>query len=163
MTDPNNLAVVFRVGSTGEFVRKIQTVVGVTVDGIYGPQTEAAVKAWQAKIGVAVDGVWGPNTQAATKRLFEYIAATKSNSNQVLASFLNALSEAMKQTLRVGSRGGSVAIMQNLLVVHGVYLSGGVDGVFGSGTDRAVRQFQSSRGLVVDGVVGPNTWVALVR
>lgn len=36
--------------------------------------------------------------------------------------------------------------------------SGGVDGVFGSGTLNAVKRFQSLEGLTVDGSVGNNTW-----
>jgi peptidoglycan hydrolase-like protein with peptidoglycan-binding domain len=35
------------------------------------------------------------------------------------------------------------------------------DGQFGSGTRNAVQNFQRSRGLDVDGVVGPKTWAAL--
>ncbi|WP_404348126.1 peptidoglycan-binding protein [Phycicoccus jejuensis] len=63
-------------------------------------------------------------------------------------------------TVRSGSSGFRVTTAQYLLRARGQSLS--VDGVFGSGTDSAVRSFQSSRGLTADGIVGTNTWTALV-
>lgn len=63
------------------------------------------------------------------------------------------------QTLRKGSSGNCVKYLQNKLNNKGYSLS--VDGQFGSGTDSAVRDFQSRNNLKVDGVVGPNTWNAL--
>lgn len=59
-----------RRGDTGPAVRELQTLLGrhghaVAVDGDFGPQTEAAVRAFQAAHGLAVDGIVGPATLAA--------------------------------------------------------------------------------------------------
>ncbi len=40
--------------------------------------------------------------------------------------------------------------------------AGAADGIFGSRTDEAVRDFQAGAGLVVDGIVGRNTWEKLL-
>jgi len=53
-----------------------------------------------------------------------------------------------------------VKSLQYLLNAHGAHLV--VDGFFGSQTDAAVREFQGSHGLVVDGVVGEQTWSRLI-
>lgn len=66
------------------------------------------------------------------------------------------------QILKLGSKGTCVKECQNLLIKKGYNLGGwGADGDFGAATDKAVRSFQSSRGLASDGIVGPNTWRAL--
>ncbi|MFI2432521.1 peptidoglycan-binding protein [Streptomyces sp. NPDC018693] len=58
-----------------------------------------------------------------------------------------------------GDRGAKVKEIQALLVLKGFSVgSSGVDGVFGAGTERAVERFQRSRGIGVDGIVGPTTW-----
>jgi peptidoglycan hydrolase-like protein with peptidoglycan-binding domain len=58
-----------------------------------------------------------------------------------------------------GSRGACVYYVQEMLRSHGFTIS--VDGIFGNQTDRVVRTFQ--RGvLVVDGIVGKNTWWQLM-
>lgn len=54
-----------KVGSRGDDVVALQKSLGITADGIYGPQTEAAVKAYQQKNNLAVDGIVGPQTRGA--------------------------------------------------------------------------------------------------
>jgi hypothetical protein len=60
----------------------------------------------------------------------------------------------------LGSRGPEVLQIQQRLRDLQLY-SGPPDGVFGGGTDSAVRAFQGSKGLVIDGKVGAGTWSAL--
>ncbi len=46
-----------KVGSTGEDVKKLQTKLGLTADGAFGPNTEKKVKEWQATNGLTADGI----------------------------------------------------------------------------------------------------------
>lgn len=104
---------------------------GLTVDGYYGPAThKAATKAYQKILGVTADGIFGSASKAAVK------------------------------TLKNGSSGNAVHIMQGLLYCKG-YNPNGVDGIYGAGTVAAVKKFQSAKGLSVDGIAGPNTMYAL--
>ncbi len=61
--------------------------------------------------------------------------------------------------IRKGSTGEAVTQCQALLCSAGFPTS--VDGVFGSGTEQQVKNFQRSQSLTADGIVGDNTWVAL--
>lgn len=65
-----------------------------------------------------------------------------------------------KPTLRKGSKGESVKTLQDKLNKLG-YNCGEVDGDFGSNTLKAVKLFQTDKGLEVDGIVGAKTWAAL--
>lgn len=65
----------------------------------------------------------------------------------------------MVATVRVGSRGSDVKLLQELLVKNGYKVS--IDGIFGNGTKSAVQKFQASKGLTADGIVGTKTWNAL--
>ena len=56
--------------------------------------------------------------------------------------------------IKVGSRGSEVKLIQEFLGIT-------ADGIFGAGTDRAVKEWQSKNGLLTDGIVGPNTWKAM--
>ena len=64
-------------------------------------------------------------------------------------------------TLQMGSSGQDVEKLQNALINAGYDLEGGADGVFGSKTDAALREYQKANGLTVDGVAGDATLVAL--
>jgi peptidoglycan hydrolase-like protein with peptidoglycan-binding domain len=155
---PNPEGSVFGPGSTGDKVREIQKIVGVTQDGIYGPRTTEAVRQWQSNLNIPADGVWGPITAGATYDLFVFLnnlpAVAPSN------PWLEALNNAKSQILRTGSTGGDVKIAQGLLNSKGYALI--ADGVFGRRTDAATRQCQSDNGIAVDGIIGPNTWSVLI-
>ena len=64
--------------------------------------------------------------------------------------------------LRKGAQGNITKLLQEKLVSLG-YSTNGIDGIFGSGTYSAVREFQKTRGLSVDGIVGQNTWRKLLN
>ena len=56
--------------------------------------------------------------------------------------------------LKIGSRGQQVKDLQE-------FLGADADGIFGKGTDTAVKEWQAANGLVADGLVGPATWDAM--
>ena len=65
-------------------------------------------------------------------------------------------------TLRKGASGNITKLLQEKLVKLG-YNTNGVDGIFGSGTYTAVREFQKTRGITADGIVGQDTWRNLLN
>ncbi len=109
----------------------------IAVDGIFGPLTEAAVKAVQQRAGVTADGIVGPVTWPKTI-----------------------------VQVRQGSTGEAVRGVQEEFQFRNLSgdPSQGVqiDGIFGPQTDGAVRGFQQALGIGADGFVGPLTWRALV-
>lgn len=58
-------------------------------------------------------------------------------------------------TVRLGDRGNNVKLVQEKLGLA-------ADGIFGSGTDAAVKKWQSDNGLVSDGIVGPKTYAKMM-
>lgn len=62
--------------------------------------------------------------------------------------------------IQMGSRGAYVMIAQDDLNTLG-YKTGGLDGIFGSNTQIAVKSYQQNKGLAVDGIIGCNTWRSL--
>ncbi len=64
------------------------------------------------------------------------------------------------KSVKKGEKSHRVAVIQYLLRAHGHTVT--VDRDFGSKTDKAVREFQTTGGLASDGVVGPATWSKLV-
>ena len=64
--------------------------------------------------------------------------------------------------IRKGAKGNITKLLQERLVKIG-YNTNGIDGIFGSGTYSAVREFQKTRGLSADGIVGQNTWRKLLN
>jgi peptidoglycan hydrolase-like protein with peptidoglycan-binding domain len=130
-----------QAGATGEAVRELQIALKETgndpgpIDGVFGPQTEVAVKAFQAERGIAADGIVGPITW---RNIDEFAVFDE-------------------PVLREGSTGLPVRRAQSRLTAAG-FDTGGVDGMFGPRTESGVRALQQATGLTVDGIVGPQTW-----
>ena len=109
----------------------------VAVDGIFGPSTESAVKAFQQSRSLTADGIVGPQTWA--KLIIQ---------------------------VKKGSTGDAVRGVQEVIKFHDQSGGGAppvqIDGIFGPRTDTFVRGFQTALGIPSDGIVGPITWRALV-
>jgi len=142
-------AIVLSVGSEGRQVELLQAALGsIKVDGIFGPETEEAVRTFQANKGLAVDGVVGPATSALLgSRAPVRATAAGARSNASLAS----PEAAAESSATESSPTGAVKRLQSAL-----HLS--ADGEFGPETEAAVRRLQARHGLTVDGIVGPATW-----
>jgi peptidoglycan hydrolase-like protein with peptidoglycan-binding domain len=131
-----------RLGDTGDDVKRLQRVFARTkalgpdsVDGVFGPQTEQAVKDFQQSEGLVADGIVGPTTWA---QLPPYREASP--------------------TLQAGSFGPVVAMLQGALKT-GFSYSGPIDGIFGPDMVAIVRGYQTDSGLPVSGVVDEPTWM----
>ncbi len=67
---------------------------------------------------------------------------------------------AAQPVIKRGSKGAAVSTAQNALKAR-FYDPGPIDGIFGPKMFKAVKEYQSHRGLTADGIVGPKTWAAL--
>ena len=156
---------VLRTGSTGSAVEQLQfwlntlaqydsAIHSVTVDGVFGSGTAAAVRAFQRKYGLTVDGVVGRTTWTEVYDQFRSIQSDNGTPNAYPGT-----------ALREGSSGQNVRLVQFWLkIARTVYTSLAnvtVDGKFGAGTAAAVQRFQRYFGLTADGVVGRTTWQKL--
>jgi peptidoglycan hydrolase-like protein with peptidoglycan-binding domain len=136
----------------------------VTPDRVYGPETASAVRQFQRDQGLVVDGVYGPATEAALFGTGSVVLASSthsvssSSSSSGFGPYVNA--SPGSRTITLGDRGSDVLQLQQSLNRLG-FNAGVEDGAFGNTTLAAVRSFQQSRGLSVDGVVGRSTWCAL--
>ncbi len=143
-----------RLGGRGSEVKAVQKrlkelgYLNDSADGVFGPKTEAAVKAFQKRNGLTADGVVGTATRA------------KLDSSSAKAASSSTSATTTNSTLRSGSTGSEVKELQQRLKELGYY-TGSVDGVYGSGTIKAVRAFQERNRLTVDGVAGPSTQTVL--
>ncbi len=80
--------------------------------------------------------------------------------NIAIIGILKTAPDAYAESWKRGSSGETVKKIQQRLSDWGYY-SGAVDGIYGSGTEAAVKKFQKSNGLTPDGVAGPATLAAI--
>ena len=150
---------VLKLGSEGQTVKELQQLLfdygmyvyidiygacaypgNEVVDGIFGSQTEVAVKRFQNKMFLLEDGVVGNKTWQAL-----YKGAPVD-----------------MPVLKNGSTGEVVKQMQERMSLGGYYV-GAIDGIFGPKTELAVRNLQQNTALPVDGIVGDRTWFEISK
>ena len=107
-------------------------------------EVEAAVRAFQQNRGLSVSGFIDNTTEVALEE-----ARWKLGDRSL--SLQNPM-----------MRGDDVATLQNRLVDMG-FDPGRVDGIYGPLTEKALRDFQKSVGVTIDGICGPGTVIALMR
>ena len=111
--------------------------------------------------GLTVDGIFGTNTRRAL------IIGLQSELNRMLGANLaidgvfGPQTAAAIPNLRMGARNNIVFILQAALYANG-YRPGTPDSIFGTLTDSAVRSFQSTNNLTIDGIAGAKTFNALL-
>ena len=148
-------------GDTGDQVTLLQKALAAlgyspgTPDGNYGAGTKQALSAFQTARGLTADGVLGPATLAA---LTSALSGTSSSTTTTTGA--ETAAQAPSTTLKPGDTGDQVTLLQQALTSLG-YSTGSTDGNYGDATKAAVSSFQTAKGLTADGVVGPQTLLAL--
>jgi len=128
---------ILKIGSQGQTVKELQTNLNALgfytgePDGKFGSGTEAQVIRFQKTYGLTADGQVGDSTKSAINTAINY------KSKGILAK---------------GQLSNDVKVLQSNLKTLG-FLSGTADGAYGSGTETAVKNFQSKYGLTPNGVV----------
>ena len=132
-------------GNQGHPIRTLQFLLrarghSLAVDGMFGPVTQAGVEAFQTSKGMIANGIVSPQTWSAL-----IIQVKKGSSGDAVRGVQEEFQ------FRAGEPGKGLK----------------VDGIFGPQTNSTVRGFQHALSLdipsvVVDGIVGPVTWQALV-
>jgi peptidoglycan hydrolase-like protein with peptidoglycan-binding domain len=129
-----------------------------TGPGVFGPKTLAAVLAFQRRAGIVVDGVVGPQTEAALERALGGGGGPAAAPTRPAPT--SGGGTVPPAWLEQGARGANVVALQQALTRLG-HSPGGADGSFGPRTRAALEAFQRSRGLKPDGRYGPVTRDAL--
>ena len=173
-----------------EYVRWVQTILNqvldlqLPADGVMSVETRSAIRSFQEKNGLAVTGIVGPDTERAliaSSGGQSSLAGASQSADSAAAGFEPGGTASAQPTISTEppsttelelsetgwtneiNRGSSDYIkwvQQSLNQIMGLRLA--VDGIVGTYTRSAIRSFQQQKGLLVDGIVGPQTEGALI-
>ena len=162
------LAQTFRLGDSGPEITVIQErlqklgYLNQSPTGNFGSVTRDAVIQFQQEKGLPPDGIVGPETIA---ELFSPVRQARFETYQLPPLRSDVVRQTFSPTSRTnvlqrGDRGSEVRQLQERLKVQG-FDPGLIDGIYGSQTENAVRQFQQANRLFPDGVADSATLAAL--
>jgi peptidoglycan hydrolase-like protein with peptidoglycan-binding domain len=151
-----------RLGDKGTDVKQLQRLLNITgikvkADGQFGQATKVAVQRFQRVKRLSPSGTAGTKTIAALRHSAGGSAAQAPGSGGIASDGSNASNRSLGDRIPVmkGMSGHDVKVLQDFLKRAGVKKVT-IDGEFGTGTYRAVRAFEDTQKLSVDGVVDAN-------
>lgn len=161
-----------KFGDKGAHVSAVQAAIirnGFTlkggVTGVFDKNTLRALKNFQKVVGLRASGVVDAPTAKVLKVSADATTTTIAPVTTTVAptTTLPAVVYPLTvDTLPVrGAKGASVLAVQKALVVAGISVKGGVDGMFGSGTTSSLAAFQGAKGLPATGLLDASTAAAL--
>ena len=125
--------------------------------------TVVSVQTWlneNYNAGLKIDGIYGSLTRAALVAALQTELNRQTGADLDVDGIFGQATKAGIFNVSVGCQGNITKILQGLLLCNG-YGAGGFDGIFGRGTEAAVREFQYQCALDVDGIAGKQTFEAL--
>ncbi len=173
--EPSLPAVTLELGSSGNEVRDLQVRLNristnypaipkiYPVDGIFGRETEDAVRTFQSVFGLTADGIVGRATWY--RILFLYNGIKRLNELTSEGITADEIERQFEDTVGPDSPPGFVRTVQYYLALIGYFKdeidSPPIDGDYGPSTEAAVRAFQEAYGIPVTGLVDLVTWELL--
>ena len=169
--------VALRLGSANDDVRTVQIRLNrissnfpsipkiVETDGIFGTDTENAVRRFQEVFQLTPDGIVGKSTWYTIQNV--YIGVKRLTDLNSEGITLEEVTQQYPGVLEVGASGNAVLNLQYFIDYLSQFYETippvGIDGIFGDSTRAAVEAVQRTFGLPVDGIVGERTWYELYR
>ena len=167
-----------KFGEANESVKSLQTALlknGFTlvggVDGTFSPRTRATLRSFQKVVGLKATGKLDRKTAKVLGLLTDVpvpaavpapAPAPAPVAAPVVAPAPVAAITFTPETLPViGAKGEAVVSLQNALILAGVEVKGGADGVFGNGTKSSIISFQKTKNIVATGKVDVDTAIEL--
>ena len=151
-----------RLNATGDAVTALQQILknlnyySGEISGVYTKETMTAVKAFQKKHSLKADGLAGQATQAilfSDDAVSSDALGTKEPPTPTPAPTPTATPSA---EVKKGTKNDDARLVQKRLIDLG-YLSGSADGIFGTQSVAALKEFQQANGLKADGICGSGT------
>lgn len=131
-------------------------------DGQFGPRTKAAVQEMQTVLKLTSDGIYGPQSAKALQSFLKGMSGLAGGDQSGGTQPDNGSYKPGDRTLKVQTpkmRGSDVKWVQETLRGQGLQVT--VDSWYGNDTKQKVQTMQGWNNLTKDGVVGPKTWAVL--
>ena len=112
-------------------------------------------------LDIDVDNIYGNETKKALVKGLQTELNKQFEGNLVVDGIFGTNTYNACINVRRGAEGNITWLIQSMLICHSFNIN--ANGIFGTATERAVRDFQSRNGLSVDGIVGKNTFNKLFK